>query len=439
MPATKWWAPDRHRCDRSGPGKENVEHLRILLANLGTEGDTAPIIALASGLIAAGHQAVIACDGAYTEAAERAGIELRILSVPDAMRWEPGTTAFDAFERGRYAMSSLPGLIVPDRAWLEELTDAAKGADLVLGGPIIYHHAMSVARSLGIPGVLAHLQPMSPSREHFPTGVGRVRRSPWANLAGGHLIRTGHWAMTSHGLNRARHELGLPRTGNPTRHVPALGAWSPTLSPAPRDWGPEVCRVVGQWRNKTPDFVPDEELTGFLAAGEAPIYVGFGSMPAVNWLPRLRRTLLDALRGRRILLSAGWAGLDDEPLPGNVLPIGHVPHDWLFPRCAAVIHHCGAGTSHAAARAGTPTIPLPFALDQPFWAHRLHRLGVASRPLDPRRATTSDINAAVREIETDSMAMICTKVARAMAAENGVGSTIPILEQLAREEIPCQS
>ena len=44
---------------------------------------------------------------------------------------------------------------------------------------------------------------------------------------------------------------------------------------------------------------------------------------------------------------AGWGGLGvlvgGQAVPPDVLVVGEVPHDWLFPRCAAVVHHGGAG------------------------------------------------------------------------------------------------
>ena len=93
---------------------------------------------------------------------------------------------------------------------------------------------------------------------------------------------------------------------------------------------------------------------------------------------RLLDALIEAMAGRRALFNPGWSGIDPKALPDNFLVIGDTPHDWLFPRTAAVIHHGGSGTSHSAARAGVPSIVTPFAGDQFFWAERLRLAGVAS-------------------------------------------------------------
>lgn len=82
--------------------------------------------------------------------------------------------------------------------------------------------------------------------------------------------------------------------------------------------------------------------------------------------------MLEAARlaGVRLLLSHGWAALGEgEALPTTALAIGPQPHGKLFPRCAAVVHHGGAGTTATAARAGVPQLVVPHCGDQFYWGH----------------------------------------------------------------------
>ncbi len=117
-------------------------------------------------------------------------------------------------------------------------------------------------------------------------------------------------------------------------------------------------------------------------------------------------------------------------LPSNVHPVGHVPHDWLFERCSVVVHHCGAGTSQQAARSGVPSIPVPFTADQPFWATRLHRLGIASAPLNPRKLTSEDIRTALVQATADPTRQRALVVAQLMAAErDGVATAVESLQR----------
>ena len=68
--------------------------------------------------------------------------------------------------------------------------------------------------------------------------------------------------------------------------------------------------------------------------------------------------------GCRAIIQKGWAGMTPTSLPDEILLIGSAPHDWLFPRMAAVVHHGGAGTTSAGLRVGRPTVIVPFFGDQ---------------------------------------------------------------------------
>ncbi|PQQ08941.1 sterol 3-beta-glucosyltransferase UGT80A2 isoform X1 [Prunus yedoensis var. nudiflora] len=61
------------------------------------------------------------------------------------------------------------------------------------------------------------------------------------------------------------------------------------------------------------------------------------------------------ITGQRGVINRGWGGLVD-----------NCPHDWLFQRCSAVVHHGGAGTTAAGLKAACPTTIVPFFGDQPF-------------------------------------------------------------------------
>ncbi|MFD0652644.1 glycosyltransferase [Streptomyces malaysiensis] len=148
------------------------------------------------------------------------------------------------------------------------------------------------------------------------------------------------------------------------------------MVPRPADW-PSQVEVVGYWWPARPrDWQPPAELTDFLQAGPPPVFIGFGSM-APGQGERLGELVTAAVAraGVRAVVQAGWAGLTASG--DDILTVGDLPHDWLFPRTAAVVHHAGAGTTAAGLRAGVPAVAVPAMADQPFWAARLHRLGVA--------------------------------------------------------------
>jgi len=96
--------------------------------------------------------------------------------------------------------------------------------------------------------------------------------------------------------------------------------------------------------------------------------------------------VVDALKKLRIPAIIGISGGGLEPLadvPEHVLFVQNVPYDWLFPQVYAVVHHGGSGTTHTAIKYGCPSLVIPHALDQPFWARTIaaKKLGPAGLPI----------------------------------------------------------
>ena len=132
----------------------------------------------------------------------------------------------------------------------------------------------------------------------------------------------------------------------------------------------------------------------------------------------------------RGIVQSGWAGL--EVTGEDVLTIGDTPHEWLFPRMAAAAHHCGAGTTAAALRAGIPSIALPGAVgDQPFWARRLHMLGAATTPLPQRHLTAQRLADTLRTtLATADLRHTTRRLADHIAGEGGTPAAVAAIERL---------
>jgi UDP:flavonoid glycosyltransferase YjiC (YdhE family) len=201
--------------------------------------------------------------------------------------------------------------------------------------------------------------------------------------------------------------------------------------PRPDDWPADV-RVSGYWWPARPaDWQPPADLVDFLQAGPAPVFVGFGSMASQPGA-RLAETVAGAVRraGVRAVVQAGWAGLT--ALGDDVLAVGDVPHDWLFPQLAAVVHHAGAGTMAAGLRAGVPAVAVPVLLDQPFWAARLQRLGVAPVPLPQRDLSAGALAAAIRAcLDEPGYRGRAAELAGRINAEDGAADVVAAVGELA--------
>jgi UDP:flavonoid glycosyltransferase YjiC (YdhE family) len=162
----------------------------------------------------------------------------------------------------------------------------------------------------------------------------------------------------------------------------------------------------------------------FLAAGPPPVFVGFGSMPTEDG-SRTGELVASALRAAqaRGVIQSGWADLC--ATGDDLLRVDNTPHEWLFPHMGAVVHHAGAGTTAAGLRAGVPTVAIPVASDQPFWASRLDRLGVGPRPIPFGQLSTDALAAAVRAaLDRSAYRHRARQLADAIAAEDGAAQVI---------------
>ena len=240
-------------------------------------------------------------------------------------------------------------------------------------------------------------------------------------------------------VNRWRREtLGLPPIplGGPyaelqRRRLPFLYGVSRQVVPRPPDW-PTWHHLTGYWfLDRLSDWEPATELADFLATGPPPVYVGFGSMKPGDAVA-LGRLAVAALRRakRRGVLLTGWSGLRAGRASDDVLIVDEVPHDWLFPRMAAVVHHGGAGTTAAGLRAGVPSVVCPFFVDQPFWGWRVAELGVGPPPIMQSRLTVDRLTAAIRRAVADeAMAARASALGERVRAEDDVARAVELFEQ----------
>lgn len=144
------------------------------------------------------------------------------------------------------------------------------------------------------------------------------------------------------------------------------------------------------------------------------------------------RLVVDAVRGsdQRAILLAGWAGIGSAELPPEILGLPAAPHDWLFPRVAAVVHHGGAGTTAAGLAAGVPSVIIPHMADQPYWGRRVHALGVGPRPLPKHRLTAAKLSDAIRESVTDeTMKRNAAALGARIRGEDGLRAAVAAIKQ----------
>lgn len=363
--------------------------MKIALATLGSRGDVQPFVALGRAFVRAGHEVVLCAADDFAGFAAEHGLPLRAIGhdFESSMR-EMGTSA-SGFMR-------VASRLVEQQ--LAMLPAALEGMELVVGTGMLVA-APTVAERLGIPYRFVCFFPgLHPSRYWAPPVFPGPPTRSWSNAPLWWLYaRSWDWTSRKQ-VDAWRAKAGLGPIGQLfPRYLsehPVIAA-DPLLAPLPPDVEGKAQQVGALWLEDTQPL--PEEVEAFLAAGEPPVYIGFGSMwdrePA-----RTTREVVEAVRaaGVRAIISRGWARLGGEALPPEVLAIGPVSHQVLLPRLRAMVHHGGAGTTHAAARAGIPQAIIPHVLDQFYWAHRLHALGVAPRLLPRKKLSASSLAEVLR-------------------------------------------
>jgi hypothetical protein len=280
------------------------------------------------------------------------------------------------------------------------------------------------------------LQPTIPTRAFGPIALGGRNLGGWLNKVSAEVLgrmAVGAFAGTVRAL---RADLGLgerPAPGCGPADLPVVHGISPAILPRPADYGPTV-EFAGCWWPPPSAWAPPPELERFLGDGPAPIYIGFGSAGATHG-PRLSAIVSDALErsGHRAVVQRGWAGL---ALSGpDAILVDDVPHEWLFPRAAALIHHSGAGTTAAGLRYGRPAVPVPFSQDQPFWANRLVALGAAPRVLPAQGLRADRLADALTDATTDpAFAHAAAVVGAELAREDGAAVVLRLVHQFAPDQ-----
>ncbi|MBI5543749.1 MAG: glycosyltransferase family 1 protein [Deltaproteobacteria bacterium] len=387
--------------------------MRIAVACIDTRGGVQPYVGLALGLRRAGHDVRAVAPSDLAPLFEGVNIPVRALSgsIEEALRASGG-----AAERGRLATIRLMSRELPSRlrTWTKEALEACEGVDVVTGGVGGMVLALSVAEKLGAPFVEAHLQPVGAPTDAYP-GVLLPGTPPWLGRAAlrlsHHLSERILWLPFKGQMAKTREEvLGLHGPPRAAQGQPVLYGFSRHVVPLP-EGGERPRHVTGYWMLPAPPtFRPPPALEAFLAGGRPVVSVGFGSMSSRD-PQRLTALALGAARLAkvRVVLLSGWGGLktleNDDVFCADALP-----HDWLFPRVAAAVHHGGAGTTGAALRAGVPAIVVPFTMDQPFWASRVAALGAGPAPISRRWLTEASLAAALRTA-------VCDEAMRKRAAE----------------------
>ena len=423
---------------------------------VGSQGDVRPFISLGKTLKERyGHRVRIATHATFKQFVEDNGLEFYNIGGDPAelmafMVKNPGLMPdFDSVRRGdigkrqREIFDILLGcwrscIEAGDGMYSEspddELGDQSRPfvADAIIANPPSFAH-IHCAEKLGIPLHLMFTMPWSPTRvfSHPLANVQSSNTDPsLANLISYSLVEGLTWQGLGHLINNFRREnlrlepvslLYAPNLLNRLK-IPYTYCWSPALIPKPKDWGPHISIAGFYFLSLASSFKPDPDLSEFLDAGPAPVYIGFGSI-VVDDPDAMTKMIFAAAKkaGVRALISKGWGGLGkgDLDLPSEIFMLGNVPHDWLFQHVSCVVHHGGAGTTAAGIALGRPTVVVPFFGDQPFWGAMIAKAGAGPAPVPYKNLTAEILANSITEALQPSMKEQAAKLAASIAHEKG--------------------
>jgi sterol 3beta-glucosyltransferase len=398
--------------------------MKLVALTYGTEGDTRPMAAVCRALMDAGHDVTLLAGAGTLGSARDLGVPHAALPGDIRGALQLGISSAVAGKNSLNATAKAMARIANENAdaWMRQALEVAAGSEGLIVAGLAAFIGFSAAEKLAVPVIGAGMIPLTPTSA-FPSPFLPPRSTPgWLNRFSYHLVAEALWRAFRKATNAARAKAGLPPGRKIWSGHPMLYGISPTLLPKPADW-PDDAWMCGQWVRPVHEWDPPRSLQNFLAAGDAPIYVGFGSMAGFD-----QRALLDvviaAAAGRRVLFYPGWSSTDSLKLPPNFFVIGDTPHDWLFPHTSLVIHHGGSGTTHSAARAGVPSVVLPFAADQFFWGAQLRRRGMAPAAATGPKVTAVILSRAIDAAQTAEMRERASVVGTTMRTEDGLAKAV---------------
>lgn len=415
--------------------------MNIVILSMGTRGDLQPSLAIGKALQAQGHKVRVYAGSNFKSWIEQNGLEALPSTTDSRQKMES--------ELGRSLVSNSHNVLKQAIIWrkmakdlkfssAQMLLELCHDCEVFISDSTTETFAMAIAELIGARHVRLLYQPsFTPTRSgDIVFGAPMPGKDHLINyLYAKYVAAPTFWKSFEGAANRYRKEMRM-RTLNHAQYAReradrlTLLGYSRHIVPHPDDW-PANFYTTGYWfLDEVEQWQPPQALLDFLDAGAPPVYIGFGSMVTPD-AQKVAAVAIDAARkaGKRALLAAGWAGLRAADLPANVFQIDAAPHQWLFPRMAAVVHHGGAGTTAAALRAGVPNIIVPHFGDQQFWGWRMRMLGLASEAIPRHRLSVDNLSRAMLDATEDGVLhQRVQEIGGLVREENGVEKAVALIE-----------
>lgn len=424
--------------------------MKIGIQTWGSNGDVRPLLALADGLQKAGHQVTLVVSSidnqSYAAICQQLNIGYR--QIPEHIDFP-----MEDFAERSFKMNPLQWL----RALLDEAFFPNEQAIFDAAQTLVAENDCVIGHHFLYPLKLAALLQNKPfySVTFCHAAIANPLLPPFGFPDLGRYLNPISWQLLDAIFNWIL-KRPLTRLWREAGQTPPANMLSELLTSQQLNLvavDPLFCRGSERWPafNQPCGFLnlsederywhwPDD-LLDFLADGPAPVYMTFGSLQQAvpEWSMDLFLSAVEQSACRAIIQTSSPrfpAGSQQ----GNVYFIGKHPHQPVFKRCAAVVHHGGAGTTHAATRSGCPSVVVPFMDEQLFWARQLQALGLAAKPLPAKRVTANSLAQAIQNIVSNShYHNTAQQLSTGMQRQDGVGKAVALLTEQFQRMNPSSS
>lgn len=416
--------------------------MNITIVTVGSRGDIQPYIALGIGLREKGFNVKIITNENFKSFIEAFNISFHPVKgdIKEILNSEAGIKTLES----GYSLKFLKHFFEVLSEYFEDLLDSvievSKDTDFMIFSPLAFI-CHSVAEYYGIKSISATLQPMNKTKE-FPSFIFPEKLSfiPGYNELSHLILEYSSWELIKKSVNKSVYKrFGKTIKFRDTKkylektNFNYIYGFSKYIIPKPSDWSVNH-HVTGYWFLDTQkNWHPPQELINFLDTDKKIIYAGFGSMLSRDPY-ETSKIIFDSIKNLdiKLIVSTGWGGLKVQGMiDDNVYVTEQLPHDWLFSKINAAIHHCGSGTTSAALKAGIPSIPVPFFSDQPFWANRIYNLGLSTKPINRKDLNSSNLRTVIKEaLNNENMINRSLIISDKIKTENGVENSVKIIENL---------
>ncbi|HUG34073.1 MAG TPA: glycosyltransferase [Anaerolineales bacterium] len=413
--------------------------MQITILAAGSQGDVQPYLALAVGLKNEGYSVRFAANSNFASLGARYDLDFfpiqvdsfEIIHNPRARAWLDSDSAIQLALRTIRAVRPVVHQLLVDSL------HACKGSHLIIYNSYALPFVYYFGRYLEIPCIPATLHPV-PTRS-YPAILSNIHYSPSKtfNLFTHLVVNQISWQVFLPELRkfwRGKEHISFigPFKKIMDEQFPILCGYSPTVIPEAIDLPGNVV-LCGYWFLKpNPGWMPDPGLTNFIQSGRRPLYIGFGSMGSLKNNQATTDIIVKALAetGQRAVLAAGWSGLGvGQQLPDNIFPIKDIPHQWLFPQMAAIVHHGGIGTTGAGLSAGVPNIVISHFGDQNYWGRRIAELGAGPHPITRKKLSQERLAQAISmAIHDQAMKHNAEIIGAKILAEEGIQKVIQAIQ-----------